>query len=89
MNRLTKLIVSSVVSVTLAGATLLAASPATAATQVTEWIAQSTQSVCNSVMEGRVRAASYSGYTNIQSSGSCYYVSSRGVWEGWVSYTRP
>lgn len=89
MNRLTKIVATSAVGITLVGATLIAAAPATASTSVIEWIQKSTQSVCNSTMEGRVRAASYSGYKNIRSSGSCYYLSTRRVWEGWVAYTIP
>ena len=85
MNRLGKLITSSVIGVTIVGGSLFAASPAMAAS-VIDWIIEPTQSSCNGAVEGSVRAASYSGYKNIKSV-KCYR--SHGQWEGWVSYTKP
>ncbi|MWB97946.1 hypothetical protein [Agromyces seonyuensis] len=88
MNRLKKSLVGSALGLALVGGSLVAAAPAVAATSVTEWIQQSTKSSCLGAMEGIVRKASYSGYKNIKTS-SCIYLSTRKVWEGWVSYTKP
>lgn len=87
MNLRKNSIATFALAATLVGASLAAATPAMAAS-VTQWISKPTQSNCISSTEGAVRAASYSGYTNIRSS-KCIYLSSRNVWEAWVSYTTP
>jgi Holliday junction resolvase-like predicted endonuclease len=82
MNRASKWVASCVVGVALVGMSLVAASPAMASPEI-DWIMKSTKSGCIAAVEGKVRAASYSGYTNIKAS-SCTQYSN--TWQAFVSY---
>ncbi len=88
MSRLRKAVTSSLVGAALVAGSLIAASPATAATTEIQWIQLPTQARCNTAVDSLAKSAAAKGYTNIRAS-NCIFLSTRNIWEAWVSYTVP
>lgn len=64
---------------------VLSAAPANAAGGIV-WISKTSQAACQGAVVGTIANLASAGHTGIKSS-SCTYLSTRKVWEAWVSYT--